>query len=356
MRVVETEVEAQGFQSITIAGRGAAEDGGGALITPVSEAVSLTNSYTNVLPSLNINYSATENLALRLGLSRVVTRPDYRQQAPINAITVQNNRGDNDSDFVSVLQTGANNNLRPYIADQIDITAEYYLENGGALYTSLFHKQIADFIADRVGEQSVELPFDASTQDLVEEFASSFDNGVADFSNNFTTTAEASIPINISRAEVFGVELGANLPLDGLLPINGFGVQGAYTFIESSFEDSSIQDFGFGFPGTSQNNFNAVLYYENDRFSSRLSYVFRDDFLRNVSETGALPGASIFTGSQDWVTLNFGYTPIDNLKLGLDITNLTGDDREDYFFNSPENTAGFFQRPTTLSFSAAYSF
>jgi len=44
------------------------------------------------------------------------------------------------------------------------------------------------------------------------------------------------------------------------------------------------------------------------------------------------------------------------LKLGIDITNLFGEDRRDYLNNDTANFQSFYVRPTTVSFTAKYTF
>jgi outer membrane receptor protein involved in Fe transport len=74
--------------------------------------------------------------------------------------------------------------------------------------------------------------------------------------------------------------------------------------------------------GLSKNSYNATLYYEDDRFGTRLSASYRDDYLTGTSGTG-----NQFEGYEGTFNLDFqaNYAVTDNFDVTLEMLNLTDD-------------------------------
>lgn len=104
-----------------------------------------SRSYDGYYPSLHITYNVRENFLARLAYAKTYGRPDYNQIIP-NAVTSENDI-DALSNPTAVLGTinVRNTGLRPWSANNYDLSLEYYTNNGGVFSASLFYKDIKDF-------------------------------------------------------------------------------------------------------------------------------------------------------------------------------------------------------------------
>jgi TonB-dependent receptor len=318
IRAVETKDNALGNSSLTL------YDPEGILEDVVTGGVGQFSAKTrrDYLPSLNLNFEIRDNLALRLSAQQTVTRPDY-----IDLVTRENLRRQNpDAPLFDPFDNGTgsagNAALEPYTAWQYDATLEYYTENGGAFYVSLFYKDVKDYILGQSLE-NIELP------------------GHTDI------LWDVNQKINFSDGTVKGYELGLNQPLS-FLPIEGFGVQANYTNVDSSFDAATIGDAGFGFPGSSEDNFNLVAYYDQGKINARLAYVYRGDYLvaLGAGQGGDRAATAQFTQEQNRLDAKVDYRLTDNMTLTLSGTNLTGQDRENFVAN-PNIFRDFVERGRT---------
>ncbi len=97
--------------------------------------INTTNTYTNVLPSLTLEYKATKDLILRAAATTALARPDYYALAPyVNNIA---------SDMEI---TAGNPNLDVTYAYNYDFMAENYFKSVGLISGGVFYKKLNDFI------------------------------------------------------------------------------------------------------------------------------------------------------------------------------------------------------------------
>jgi iron complex outermembrane receptor protein len=147
LRWVSTETQVKGTR--LTAGR----NGVGAVTTIVTPQT-FEGSYEEFLPSLNLNLELRDNLMLRLGASRTLTRPslaDLRTAVvPNSSLITQvflNGQTALDNAAPSTLVgVGGNPELSPYTSVNLDASLEWYFDDFGALYGAVFSKDISDFI------------------------------------------------------------------------------------------------------------------------------------------------------------------------------------------------------------------
>ena len=295
-------------------------NGSGARVEPDRSVTptSTSNEYWELLPSANLNIQMNDNLAWRLALARVLSRPNPSDLVPREAANQPSSPGD-----IPTGQRG-NANLQPTISWIFDTTLEYYTDSDGLLAVSVFYKDVSDFI------------FPVTTRGtLPGQGAQIFD---------------IRTPTNFSDGRVVGAEFTVNQPFTFLpAPFDGFGVQANYTYADSSF-DVDVGDNGYGFPGSSKNNFNSVLYYEKAGFGARLSYIVRDAYFRNLPGQGpqAENASAVFTESNARFNVNVSYDINDQFSAFLDVNNLNEEGRRD-FFSQPATFNGSFNRERTIT-------
>ncbi len=279
---------------------------------------STSNDYWEFLPSANLGLDLDDNLTLRLAVAKVMSRPNPSDLVPREAANPITNPGDIPSG-----QRG-NAELDPTVSYIFDATLEYYNDIEGAYIGSIFYKDVNDFI------------FPITTRETLP--------GQGD------TIYDVRTPQNYSDGSVVGLELGFNQPflfLDGML--SGFGLQANYTYSDSEFEEN-VGDNGYGFPGSSKHNFNSILYFEQDGFGARLSYIYRDDYFRNLPGQGAQAenSSAVFTESDQRLNINVSYDINEHFSIFADVNNLTEEGRRDFFIQK-ETFNGSFNRERTVT-------
>ena len=227
------------------------------------------DKYTEFLPSLNLNLSLTEDQMLRFGLARTMSRSrmdrmnasnSYSFDAAKNNVTTPPTNLENSPWSAS----GGNPSLRPVIANQIDLSYEYYFSAEGYFAAALFHKDIEDW--------------QFNTQ-IVGDFADvDTPNGEVPITNQGLVSAWD----NVGDAKVSGLELTATLPGNILSDsLEGFGTVISATFLDSSLDNLNGEKEEI--PGLSDKVYNWTLYYENYGFQARVSMRYRSDFLGEVN-------------------------------------------------------------------------
>ncbi|MCG8555290.1 MAG: TonB-dependent receptor [Proteobacteria bacterium] len=280
-----------------------------------------SNTYWRPWPSANVSLDLQEDLVLRLAAGRVLSRPNPSDLAPRQGAIRPNSVGD---PWIGKI---GNPELKPTTSWNFDATLEYYTPNDGSVILSGFYKEVTDFV-------------------YVQTTVGSLPGYPTAGSNMFIFT-----PQNISDGRVFGFELGFNQPFTFLTaPWDGFGLQGNYTFVRSKFDNAEVDDGGYGFPGASRNNINAIGYYEKGPIAVRVAYVYRDDFFRNLAGQGAQQenAQPVWTQGNQRFNINATFHITDNYSVFADVNNIFAEGRRDFYYQR-ETFNGAFEREATLT-------
>jgi iron complex outermembrane recepter protein len=297
IRVVETELTSNAQSTVIVS-------------SPLGPQLSSTrvpdsdkNSYWTFLPAANLNLHVSDNTRLRLGVSRVMSRPEYNLTAPINTLYFLDPNNPLTDKSQPPGATAGNTKLKPLTAWQFDTTAEYYTANRGALYASFFYKRVSDFILT-VNETGVTLPGQGAT------------------------LFDVTYPFNSKRGTVKGAELGFDQPLSFLPSMfDGLGIQANYTYVDSSVS-LATGALIHGFPGASKTSVNSVLYYEKYGIGARLAYAYRSDYLASLTDSRT--GQPTFTEGYGQLNASLSYKIVPHVEITLSGVNLTNADRRDY--------------------------
>lgn len=105
-------------------------------------------AYHGYYPSLSATVTATENLLVRLGYAKTLSRPNYANILPTLSVNQITNPADNATGTGLGTITAKNPNLRPWEADGYDVSVEYYTRSGGVLSVGAFRKDITNFFTN----------------------------------------------------------------------------------------------------------------------------------------------------------------------------------------------------------------
>ncbi|BAK65420.1 TonB-dependent receptor-like protein [Sphingobium sp. SYK-6] len=254
----------------------------------VATPLSYDRTKTDIFPSLNLKYAATDNLVLRLAGQRGVSRPAYgaiRVGASINDTNSPGTIG------------GGNPMLRPEYTWGADASIEYYLPGNGMISVAAFHRWV-----DNVLYQS---------QAVVGTDFYNF--GGVDRSGYLLSGT-----YNGESGKLYGVEFNLLKQFD-FLPgaLDGLGFQGNVTLLDGSFDTPTEKDIAF--QGMSKTIANASIFYEKYGISARVSYQWRSHWLDTL---GGL-GSGEYRQGYENLDVSLRYALTDNLTLFADLANLT---------------------------------
>ena len=313
--------------------------------TLVNEAIyhEVDNSRWDILPSFNANFKIKKNFTYRFSVARGASRPRFRDMLPDNEVEYLNPASEIfdpsspeyithlDSSLIRGTIRSGNPNLEPYSAWMYDNTFEYYVKNGGSFVTSIFYKDIKNYI----GRTTL---FDQAYPGIEEL-------GIALPAGQENLLFEISTPTNITNAQLYGFELGFNQHFT-FLPgfAKGFGLKANYAFVESSF-DGAVGDATNGFPGTSKHNFNSTMYYEKYGLSLRFTLAYRSNYLSNLGGVGSTRADEAhYTNGQTVLGMSANYKITKSLKANIGVNNLTGVDTRRYIGDDTRNLNSYYVR------------
>lgn len=250
VRYVDTKQSSSGYQIA-----------GGA---PVQ--VNAERSYDEWLPSANLVFEPAENLLVRLAAAKVIARPGLGSLTPGGSVSVSgNNRTVN----------SGNPLLEPTRATSYDLGVEWYFAPESVLSLGVFHKKIDSFVATN----AVTAPFSGNALGIPDSVAVAACGTIAGCSP--TADWVFNQPVNTDGGDLTGVEVSYQQPFTFLPgPWSNLGILANYTFVDSEIE------YPGGITATltelSKVAYNGTLYYEDDRFSVRVSGTYRDGYLTQV--------------------------------------------------------------------------
>ncbi len=326
VRYVETDLSSTGY---TFSGG-----------VPVQTTVE--REYNNTLPSLNLVAEPIDDLLFRFGAARVMSRPNLGFLTPGAAVTVS---GSNRT------VTAGNPDLEPTLAEAFDLSAEWYFTEGGLLSVAYFVRDLQAFI------QTVrdDAPFTGNPLGLPDSVAIAACG--ATVGCNPSVNWAFNLPRNTPGGPVEGYEVSLQLPFfwfDGVL--SNFGVLANYTSVESDVQyvdgagNPTIRGPLLQLSGTS---WNGTIYYEDDRFSARVSAAYRSDY------PTTLPGRNGNATEETGETLNIDatmrYNVNDNFAITFEGVNLT-DEVNDQFLTPDDRLSFYHHYGRSLFFGARYTY
>ncbi|MGD3166513.1 TonB-dependent receptor [Xanthomonas citri pv. citri] len=259
----------------------------------VLSPVSIDRRIDKVLPNYSANLSLHENLMLRLAGSTTITRPEFADLNPQLALYQS-------TESLPARGNGGNPQLRPVESRNADVSLEWYFRPGSLLSVAGFHRKIDGYIQNYAADESID--------------------GIV---------YSISRPRNTGEGSLKGVEVGYTQFYD-FLPgwWSGFGSQLNYTYL--SAEADSPEGIGQPLTNVSKNSYNAILMYEYARFSARVAYNWRGDYVVSFNSSGDQP-EQISQGREKWLDAAFNYELNKHVTLFAEATNLLGTTTNNYF-------------------------
>ena len=272
VRVENTQFSATG-NSVDVASNGRSYT-----VTPLT----VSRSYTNVLPGLHLRYDAGDAWVLRAAANKTVSRPSFGDIAPRVGLS----RGDEE------VRIG-NPQLDPYESKNVDLSIEKYIGTTGILSLGLFHKAIDGYIVNTV---------------------STTDPAYPDF--------KVTRVINGNKATVKGAEFNWQQQL-AFLPAgwDGLLVGASGTWLDTDFDPgvAGRERDDFMLPRASKHVYTAHIGYEKAGFSTRLAAVYRSEYLDTLGDSAAY---DIYVAPNTQLDFSLDYKITANVSVYLEAQNL----------------------------------
>ncbi len=221
-----------------------------------------TSNYSGYYPSLSSTYTLSEHFVLRAAYARTIGRPDTSFIVP--GITIS------DPDIAQPTITVSNIGLKPWTADNYDLTLESYDFKGGFGQIGVFQKNITDF-------------FGATRSRVTPELLQFY--GLPD--DGTLSQYEFAARTNAGNVTVKGVEFGYRQSLT-FLPRWARGIQLNWNYTKLSTSGSATADLS----GFNPKKYSGGVSLTRERYSMRLTYSFQDrvaDSAAAVSVANGIP-------------------------------------------------------------------
>ncbi|QFT78492.1 TonB-dependent receptor [Erythrobacter sp. THAF29] len=310
IRVVHTEITSVGVSSALATSPGPDPDT--ITITEVGDPIvnTETNNFTNILPSANLILEVAPDKLLRLAAYRAIARPD--QEAMSAALSF-----DDEADLGNlgaIVSASGNPFLEPLKSWNADLSFEWYASPTSSVAVALYAKQLQTGFRTDVTPLTI-IVDDTPTEVIVGRTVNSDD-----------------------KSHLLGFEITAQHTFDF-----GLGVQASYNFADSNFEfpdprvvsGNAIADFTepANIPGYSRHSLNATVFFETDRFNTRLAYKWRSDYFKPFRSD-----SNRFTEDQGFLDFSAAYDVLDNVQVRVQVLNIL-DEPNIFYRPTPDNLA-----------------
>ncbi|MFM5931169.1 MAG: TonB-dependent receptor, partial [Novosphingobium sp.] len=296
LRYVHTKVAATGYTSLT-------------------SQITVPNSYTDWLPSFNATYEVSDNMLVRAAFAKVMARPGFSSLTPGGSLN---------TNFGAQTATIGNPLLQPYRANNYDLSFEYYPQKGAFYGVALFYKDVGSTIQNLASQE----PFGNTGLPL----------SLLPAGQDANTLYTVNRARNTSGGSIKGLEVNVQQPLSFLPgPFKHLGIAANYTYVKSrvfyylsagtaTTPPSSTYD---EFVNVSPHSVNGTLFYDDSKFSARVSVAYRAAYLT------ALPfKAEVPDGNYSYATTNVdasvSYKFNNHFKVTIDALNLTNQAGDQY--------------------------
>ncbi|MEM9937386.1 MAG: TonB-dependent receptor [Pseudomonadota bacterium] len=285
---------------------------------------SVSNDYTDVLPSVNVKYDFNDKLIGRAAYYAAVVRPAFGDMAP--AVRFNDDRDE--------LELG-NPDLDALEADNFDLGLEYYPTELSVMSVGVFYKDISNAIFPATFDIG-DVPSDVDLSFLSADVIAGLE--------------EVNTFINVDSSEIFGVEFNYVQSLEDLNPaLEGFLVSGNLTLTDS---EATLPD-GRDVPFLNQADtvWNLALGYDKGPWDLRVSANFRGNNLDELTDEDL----DRTTDDRLLIEASAKYDVSDMLQIYVEGKNIT-DEPEYYYFGNENRLSQYDEFGSTWIVGARLTF
>ena len=296
-----------------------------------------------VLPAINVKLTLARNLFARGAFFETLDEPsfyDLRASGSAGA-SVSAASASSGGQVTGYTSNTGNPALRPMQSNNWDFALQWFPQAASEAHLDFFYKTLKNTIV--YGNTLQPVPFVTA--------------------NGTTVIENASVNVDFNSpkaATIKGVEFGGHTYFSMLpWPWNGLGIESNFTYIDSSSPGNQYVDISgvihHNVPvvGLSKYNYNAVLMYDDARWSARLAWSWRSRYLMTTDSNGtngsytyySAPGVGqtigislpVYAAAYGELDLGLTYRPTKNLSIAAQIGNLTNSTTKTLMGGYPNN-------------------
>lgn len=302
-RYVDVDTESGGFETV----------GSGPL-----QWINVPHDYSEVLPSVNLNFLPNDEWIVRFGVARVMARP------PLDELRAGRYRDDPAVTPPPLTAFGGNPELDPFLAWQVDLSTEWYFAEEALLALALYYKDVDTHI----GYSTVPITVDGDTYAL-------------------------SGPANGDGGYIQGAEVTFQMPFSFVPALQNFGIYSNYAYVDSDIQEFYPANNPLPVTGLAQNTATVDLWYSGERFEARLGYKYHSEYSLIFGWTGS-DVRTLMPESILGLSLSYRFT--DRFDVRLQANNLTNEELRIYRDNDPDRLGRYDEYGTSYLFDLTYSF
>jgi iron complex outermembrane receptor protein len=260
------------------------------------------HTYNDILPSANLKFDVSQDVVARFAASQTMTRADYSALAGFTNLSPPGTPGGTGTG------SGGNPDLKPIRSTNLDAGIEWYFAKRSLLSAGLFYMDLKNYVG-----------FGSETKSYL-TFSSQTPQGAQ-------VPYLLTVPVN-AKGRVQGAEVSYQQALNDY-----FGIQANYTYADGK-QTSLVTNGDDRLVGTSKNTYSASGYFENSKFSARVTYTYRSAFFSGLDRNSAF--------SQDEIgdlAASLQYTLNDMFSFSLDGQNLNNPTLKYYSLNKDQPRA-----------------
>lgn len=279
-------------------------------VAPDITGVTVTSrSDEEFLPRFNIGFDTSDDTKLRFAYTKTQMQMDANNLGLGLVYTTNNNPAAGYFEVVSASRNG-NPLLNPWQADNFDLSFEWYFAPSSMLSVGAFYVDVESSI----GKENLQIP--------------SVPN--SDGSAPTRDTINLETVVNKPGSSLQGLEFGFQQAFDFLPGAwAGLGTTLNYTWTDSDGGDIDFNGKSMPMSDNSENQVNAVLWYEWDQWQARVAYNYRSERYIGQSWNDGAP-AAWWQAPTSYVDASVSYDLNDNVTLYVQGTNLTKEYEETY--------------------------
>jgi iron complex outermembrane receptor protein len=269
VRFVETKTTSTGFGSTN----------GGTL-----EPLAISNDYGEPLPSVNFTFNLAEDKLLRVGLARVIARPPLDELRASRSLWNQT---------PPPTGSGGNPMLNPFIANQGDVSFEWYFAPEALAAIAVFYKDVDTHI----GYNTQPVAIDGVT---------------------YAVTG----PFNGDGGPIAGTELTFQTPFAQSGILRNFGIYANYAYVDTDVQEFYPVTNPLPVEGYAKNTATVDLWYSNSSVEVRLGYKYHSPF----SIIAGWNGGDVRTlGEESILDFSTSWQMNDTFGMRVQVSNLTNE-------------------------------
>ncbi|MGL6160809.1 TonB-dependent receptor [Microbulbifer sp.] len=296
----------------------------------VYDIESRERSFTQYLPSFNLNMFPVEDVVVRFAGARTTSRNDLQnvgsglslwytdcEKTDENGdrVLIVNDAGNLVGETVTCVGGGSDNgniDIDPWVADVYNTSAEWYFNEDAILGVGLFYMDVGTSVRS------------------FQERRRFVDGDGIDRGN----TGNVWVTENAGGSSLYGVEFGYRQPFT-FLPgfLSSTGVEFNYTYSQSKSDEQDLEGNTLPLPSNSEHQTNFILWYDNAGFNLRAAYNWRsDEYIdyAGLNTSGQPVNLAQWGEPAGYLDLSMSYWINEHVSVYLNGTNLTATDRRSY--------------------------